>query len=162
LTKSKAIVPYGGKNMNRQEDLLQQITRIARSSHGFFVDVYPGVTDAEVRTAFAYISEVKGRLLQDLAPWMPPAATSTDPTDHISPATVVEKMYADARRNFRGATPAASAGALSVGEEQLLRLLERAFAGSSASILKNLLKSYYPQLVICREAMSRLHARLAA
>jgi hypothetical protein len=148
--------------MNSHEDLLQQIARIARSSRDFFVDVYPGVTDAEVRTAFAYISEVKSRLLEDLAPWMPPAAATIEAIDHISPAAIVEKMYADARKNFRGTAPAASAGALSVGEEQLLRLLERAFVGSSAINLKELLKSYYPQLVICREAMSRLHARLAA
>ncbi len=124
--------------------------------------MYPGVTDAEVRTAFAYISEVKNRLVEDLAPWMPARATLSDPTDHISPATVVEKMYADARRNFRGSTPAASAGALSFGEEQLLRLLERTFTSTTNLTLKDLLKSYYPQLVICREAMSRLHARLAA
>ena len=148
--------------MNRHEDILQQIDRIARSSHDFFVDVYPGVTDAEVRTAFAYIAEVKSRLLQDLAPWMLPTPQRGDATDHISPATVVEKMYADARRNFRGSAPAASAGALSVGEEQLLRLMERAFTDSSVVALKELLKSYYPQLVICREAMSRLHARMAA
>ncbi len=148
--------------MNRHEDLLQQIARMARSSHDFYVDVYPGVTDAEIRTAFAYISEVKSRLLADLTPWMPPKAALSDPADHISPATVVEKMYADARRNFRGTAPAASAGALSFGEEQLLRLLERAFTGTTNATLKDLLKSYYPQLVICREAMSRLHARMAA
>ena len=148
--------------MNHQDDLLQQIARIARSSHDFFVEVYPGVIDAEVRTTFAYVSEVKIRLLEDLAPWMLPAAAGNGPADHISPATIVEKMYDHARETFRGASPAASAGALSIGEEQLLRLLERAFAGSSNGPLKDLLKSYYPQLMICREAMSRLHARLAA
>ncbi|MDR3386084.1 MAG: hypothetical protein P4L92_03455 [Rudaea sp.] len=148
--------------MNRHEDLLQQIARIARASHDFFVDVYPGVTDAEVRTAFAYISEIKSRLVADLEPWLAPTAANGGMGDHISPASVVEKMYADVRRNFRGNQPAASAAALGFGEEQLLRLTERAFSDASVSSLRELLKSYYPQLVICREAMFRLRARQAA
>ena len=155
--------------MNRNEDVLQQIAGIARRSRDFFVDMYPSVTDAEVRTAFAYISDVKSQLLTDLAPWLPQGALerwlpqdAQDRAEHISPMAMVEKMYADVRKSFRGSMPAASAHALSFGEEQLLRLLERAFEGSSVSTLKELLKSYYPQLVICREAMHRLRTRLAA
>ena len=153
--------------MNRHEDVLHQVARIARSGRDFFVEVYPGVVDAEVRTTFAYIAEVKNRLLDDLAPWLAssadaPSPGSEDPSDHISPAAIVAKTYADARKTFRGAAPAASAAALSFSEEQFLRLLGRAFEQSDVPALKQLLKSYHPQLVISREAMLRLRARQAA
>ena len=153
--------------MNRQEDVLHQVARITRSGRDFFVGIYPGVVDAEVRATFSYIAEVKNRLLADLAPWLTPPLDSTnpaaeDPADHISPATIVAKTYADARQTFRGAAPAASAATLGFGEEQLLRLLARAFEQSEPRALKQILKSYHPQLVICREAMLRLRARQAA
>jgi hypothetical protein len=152
--------------MNRQEDVLHQVARIARSGRDFFVEVYTGVVDAEVRTTFAYLAEVKSRLLADLEPWLTNSSADdvakADVGDHISPAAIVAKTYADARKTFRGDSPAASATALSFGEEQLLRLLGRAFEQSSAPALKQLLKSYHPQLVISREAMWRLRARQAA
>ena len=153
--------------MNRHEDVLHQVARIARSGRAFFVGVYPGVADAEVRTTFAYIAEVKNRLLADLAPWLAPnldspVAGSEDRADRISPAALLAKAYADARKTFRGDSPAASAATLSFGEDQLLRLLERAFEQSDDATLKQLLKSYHPQLVISREAMLRLRARQAA
>jgi hypothetical protein len=161
---------FEGRNMKSHDDVLQQIVRIARSSRGFFVEMYPRVTDSDVRTAFGYIVDVKSQLLVELAPWAPQAAHDQAGSDHsdsaladrTSPAAVVEKMYADARKNFRGEAPATCANALSFGEEQLLKLTERAFEESHVPALKELLKSYYGQLVICREAMLRLHARLAA
>ena len=162
------IVPYGETNMNRQEDVLHQVVRIAQSGRDFFVEAYPGVVDAEVRTTFAYIAEVKSRLLADLTPWLAANSNSSQPelsadsADHISPAAIVAKTYADARKTFRGDAPAAGAAALGFGEEQLLRLVGRAFEQSGAPALKQLLKSYHPQLVICREAMLRLRARQAA
>lgn len=151
--------------MNRQEDVLHQVARIARSGRDFFVEVCPGVVDAEVRTTFVYIAEVKDRLLTDLMPWLTPPLESSPPgdsADHISPAATVAKAYADARKTFRGDAPAASAAALILGEEQFLRLLERAFEQAENQSLKQLLKSYHPQLVIGREAMTRLRARLVA
>jgi hypothetical protein len=153
--------------MNRQEDVLHQVARIARSGRDFFVEAYPGVIDPEVRTTFAYIAEVKNRLLTDLTPWLTPPLESPgspaqDSADHISPAAIVAKTYADTRKTFRGDAPAASATALSFGEEQLLRLLGRAFEQAENQSLKQLLKSYHPQLVISREAMSRLRARQVA
>jgi hypothetical protein len=150
--------------MHRHEDVLHQVARIARSGRDFFVEVYPGVVDAEVRTTFAYIAEVKNRLLADVTPWLTAGADSMgeDTGDHISPAAIVAKTYSDTRKTFRGDAPAASASALSFGEEQLLRLLGRAFEQSNVPTLKQLLKSYHPQLVISREAMWRLRARQAA
>jgi hypothetical protein len=150
--------------MDRKEDVLQQVARIARSGRDFFAGAHPGVVDAEVRTTFAYIAEVKSRLLTDLAPWLTSAMESSSPAldDHISPAAIVAKTYADVRKTFRGDAPAASAAALGFGEEQLLRLVGRAFEQSDDAALKQLLKSYHPQLVISREAMLRLRARRAA
>jgi len=153
--------------MNRQEDVLHQVARIARSGRDFFLEVYSGIVDAEVRTTFAHIAEVKNRLLTDLMPWLTPPLESSNPpagdsADHISPAAIVAKAYADARKTFRGDAPAASAAALGFGEEQLLRLLGRAFEQAENQSLKQLLKSYHPQLVISREAMSRLRARQVA
>jgi hypothetical protein len=153
--------------MNRQEDVLHQVARIASSGRDFFVEAYPGVIDAEVRTTFAYIAEVKNRLLADLNPWLATATDLSRPEpegsgNHISPAAIVAKTYADTRKTFRGDAPAASGAALSFCEEQLLRLLSRAFEQSDAQALKQLLKSYHPQLVISREAMLRLRARQAA
>ena len=153
--------------MNRQEDVLHQVAQIARSGRDLFVEVYPGVVDADVRTTFAYIAEVKNRLLTDLVPWLMPPLEAVKPApgdcgDHISPAAIVAETYADARKTFRGDAPAASAAALGFGEEQLLRLLGRAFEQTQNKSLKQLLKSYHPQLVISREAILRLRARQAA
>ncbi len=153
--------------MHRQEDILHQVACIARSGRDFFVQVHPGIVDPEVRTTFAYIAEVKDRLLTDLLPWLTPAlepssTPAQDSDDRISPAVIVAKAYGDARKMFRGDAPAASAAALIFGEEQLLRLFERAFEQAENEALKQLLKSYHPQLVISREAMTRLRARLVA
>lgn len=151
--------------MKGHDDVLQQIACIARSSRDFFVEMYPRVTDPEVRTAFGYILDVKSQLIVELEAWAPEVAadhSNPDLADRTSPAAMVKKMYTDARKNFRGEAPAACANALSFGEEQLLKLTERAFEESRVPALKELLKSYYGQLVICREAMLRLHARLAA
>ena len=152
--------------MKSHDDVLQQIVRIAQSGRDFFVQMYPRVTDPEERTAFTYISEVKSQLLTDLAPWVPtiaqnPVGSVDQPSvEHASPAAIIEKMYAEARKHFRGEAPGANA--LRFGEEQLIRLVERAFEESSVPALKEILKSYYGQLVICREAMWRLQLRLAA
>ena len=82
--------------MNLQEVVLHQVARIARSGRDFFVGVYPGVVDAEVRRTFAYVAEVKSRLLADLAPWVKPSPDSyspgsEDPAANISPAAIVAK-----------------------------------------------------------------------
>jgi hypothetical protein len=152
--------------MKNHDEVLQQIVRIARSGRDFFLQMYPQVTDPEERTAFTYISDVKSQLIADLAPWVPRIESrrtdNPDPStvERTSPAAMVEKLYADARKNFRADAPGANA--LRFGEEQLIKLVERAFEESSVPALKEILKSYYGQLVICREAMWRLQLRLAA
>jgi len=145
--------------MNSNEQVLQNMARIAQSGRDFFTDIYPRVLSSEVRTAFAYVADVKSRLLRDLAPWVPHIERSEDRT---SPAATVEKMYDDARKAFRGDVPAPVAHALGFGEAQLCKLLQRAFDESDSPALKQMLKSYYAELLICRQAMWRLHARLAA
>lgn len=146
--------------MQRQEQVLERIARIARCGYDFFVSVYPRVQDPEVRTAFAYIADVKNRFLVDLAPWL--ANVEHDEQDSISPTAIIARMYADLTRNFSGAAPAVSANALSFAEEQLLRLIERGFENASVPALKDLFKTYYPQLIVCRDAMRRLRERIAA
>lgn len=146
--------------MKSNEQVLQNMIRIARSGRDFFAHIYPRVNDPEVRMALAYVTDVKNRFLNDLSAWAPqPPADSEDRT---SPAAMVEKMYADARRNFRGAAPAETGNALSVGEVQLCRLLERAYEEADSPGLRRLLKSYYAELMLCRQAMWRLQARRAA
>ncbi|MGA9335699.1 MAG: hypothetical protein WBV39_15570 [Rudaea sp.] len=146
--------------MNRQEDILQQIVRIVQSGHDFFVDVYAGLTDAEIRSAFSYVIDVKSQFLIDLSPW----ASASDQLleDPDSPTVAIERIYADARKNFHGNRLDASANELGFGEAQLLRVIERAYELADDIKLKRLFKAYYPQFVICREAMWRLSARLAA
>jgi hypothetical protein len=146
--------------MDREQDLLQQVLRIARAGRKFFTAVTPTITDAEVRSGFEYISEVKVRLIGDLSPWT--REMSDEPMQHVSAAVSVEKVYADLERTFRKEPPAASSRLLAIGEEQLLRSVERTFDTTQNEQLKALLKTYYPQLVICREAMSRLRTRQAA
>jgi hypothetical protein len=146
--------------MNRQEDLLRQIIRIAKSGRDYFAAVYPSVIDADMRSAFVYMSEIKERLIADIEPWIP--AIQEDVSDHVSPAALVEKMYRDARAAFRTSEPAASAKALTVAEEQLSRLVERTFEVTTDARLKDALKAHYPQLLVCVEAMRRLRARMAA
>jgi len=146
--------------MNSQDQVLQNMARIAKSGHDFFADVYPRVLSPEVRQAFAYICDVKARLLRDLQPWVPSIVAADG--DRTSPAAQVEKMYADARAQFRRDVPASVANALGFAEAQMCKLLQRAFDEAQSPALKQVLKSYYAELLICRQAMWRLHARLAA
>lgn len=146
------------------EQVLQDIVRIAKSGRDFFSETSSRVTDTEVRTAFVYLSEVKTRLIDELIPWVPRAKDTApgSPSAIVPSVIVTEKLYMDARTNFRSNQPESIANALSFGEDQLLKLVERAFNAARAPALKQLLKSYYAELSICRDAMSRLRARLAA
>jgi uncharacterized protein (TIGR02284 family) len=146
--------------MNSNEQVLHNMARIARSGREFFADVYPRVLSPEVRQAFAYITDVKTRLLRDLQPWVPQIEAQDD--DRTSPAALVQKMYSDAHRAFRSDISATVANALGFAEAQLCKLLQRAFDEADSPALKQVLKSYYAELLICRQAMWRLHARLAA
>ena len=146
--------------MKNTEQVLQNMIRIARSGREFFRAIYPRVTDPEVRMAFTYVTDVKSRLIDDLSPWVP--SVEDDTADRTSPAALVEQAYAEARRNFRGAAPAETGNALSAGEAQLCRLCERAFEETEVPALKRLLKAYYSDLMLCRQAMWRLQARRAA
>jgi len=141
------------------EQTLQDIVRVAQSGHELFVDMGSRAAEGEVREAFAYLAGVKKRLIESLAAWTPPA-----PSDRSASAIVaaVEKLYEDVRRHFRSDAPASVAHALTIGEDQLIRLTERAFEGTRVPALRQLLKSYYSELSICQQAMSRLRTRLAA
>ena len=147
--------------MKSNEQVLQNMVRIARSGRDFFAQLYPRVTDPEVRMAFSYVTDVKNRLVNDLTPYV--TATAVDEQDRTSPAALVEKAYAEARRHFRGDAPAELGPALSIGEMHLCRLLERAFEdAASPPQLKRVLKGYYAELMLCRQAMWKLQARRAA
>ena len=148
--------------MNSLDGLLQQTLRIARASRDFFVFAEPAMKDSEVRMAFEYIGQVKGKLASDLEPYV--AANDGQAVGAtLSPASSVEKIYQDLRTSVRSSgVSAAAARTLAAGEEQLVRLVERAFEQATNATLKDMLKAYYPQLVICREAMARLRARQAA
>jgi len=145
--------------MNREEDLLQQIMRIACVGRDFFTDVQPRIADPEIRAAFEYIGDTKGRFIVELAPWV---RSGEAQSDHVSAAMSAEKIYVDLKRRFNAAVPQASAALLAIGEGQLVRLVERAYESAGSSVLQKLLKVHYPALVICREAMSRLSLRRAA
>lgn len=145
--------------MDREEDLLQQIVRIASISRDFFVEMKPRIADSEVRAAFEYIADVKSRVVADLIPWAP---TGKSDNHHVSAAASAERIYVDLKRSFDGAQPHLSAGLLDIGEQQMMRLVERAFEVTKSAVLRKLLKAHYPSLVVCREAMSRLSARRAA
>lgn len=148
--------------MNNLGDLLQQTLRIANASRDFFVSAEPAMKDSEVRMAFEYIGQVKGQLASDLQPYVSANDGQSVPVT-VSPASSVEKIYQDLRVSLRAnGVTAAAARTLAAGEEQLVRLVERAFEEASNASLKDMLKSYYPQLIICREAMARLRARQAA
>ena len=146
--------------MNREEDLLQQIVRIASIGRDFFIEMKSRVADSEVRAAFEYISDVKSRFVLDVAPWAPTDGVSE--SHHVSAAASAERIYVDLKRSFDGAQPQLSAGLLDIGEQQLMRLVERAFEVAKSPVLRKLLKAHYPSLVVCREAMSRLSARRVA
>jgi uncharacterized protein (TIGR02284 family) len=151
--------PKRGDTMDREEDLLQQIVRIAGIGRDFFNEMKPRVADSEVRAAFEYISDVKSRLVLDLTPWAPAGKSENH---HVSAAASAERIYVDLKRSFDGAQPHLSAGLLDIGEQQLMRLVERSFEVTKSPVLRKLLKAHYPSLVVCREAMSRLSARRVA
>ena len=145
--------------MNREEDLLQQIMRIACVGRDFFSDVQPSIADPEVRAAFEYIGDTKSRFIVELAPWVQNGEAQTH---HVSAAMSAEKIYVDLKRRFNVTVPQSSAALLAIGEGQLVRLVERAFECANSPVLRKLLKVHYPALVICREAMSRLSVRRVA
>ena len=141
------------------EQALQDIVRVAQSGRDLFLDLGTRASEGDVREAFGYVADVKKRLIESLATWTPLA-----PADRRPCATVaaVEKLYGDVRGHFNGEAPASVAHALTFGEDQLLKLTERAFEGTRIPALRQLLKSYYSELSICQQAMSRLRTRLAA
>jgi len=141
------------------EQTLQDIVRVAQSGHALFVDMGSRAGEGEVREAFAYVAGVKKRLIESLAAWTPPAPSGRNAGAIVA---AVEKLYGDVRRHFRSDAPASVAHALTFGEDQLIRLTERAFEGTRVPALRQLLKSYYSELSICQQAMSRLRTRLAA
>jgi uncharacterized protein (TIGR02284 family) len=145
--------------MNREEDLLQQIVRIASIGRDFFVEMKPRVADSEVHAAFEYIADVKSRFVLDITPWAPSGGGENH---HVSAAASAERIYVDLKRTFDGAQPQLSAGLLDIGEQQLMRLVERAFEVAKSPVLRKLLKAHYPSLVVCREAMARLSSRKVA
>lgn len=137
--------------------LLRDILHVTRAGHAFFVSAYPGLVDAEVRTAFAYVTDVKARMIAELTPWLTAADDECSAKAHT-----IEKMYTDARAAFHGRAPANVASALGFGEDQLLRMVERAFADARLPALRQLLKTHHSQLRVCRQAMGRMQGRMAA
>ena len=94
-----------------------------------------------------------------------PACASKQPSFNavcVSAAASAERIYVDLKRTFDGAQPQLSAGLLDIGEQQLMRLVERAFEVAKSPVLRKLLKAHYPSLVVCREAMARLSSRKVA
>ncbi len=141
------------------EQALQDIVRVAQSGRDLFVDMGARAGEGEVREAFAYVADVKERLIESLAAWTPPAPSGRRATGIVA---AVENLYADVRQHFRDDAPGSVAHALTFGEDQLIRLTERAFERTRVPALRQLLKSYYSELSICQQAMSRLRTRLAA
>jgi hypothetical protein len=141
------------------EQALQDIVRVAQSGRDLFVDLGSRARDGEVQEAFGYVADVKRRLIESLAPWTPPASAGQCACAIVAE---VEKLYADVGEHFNAQAPASMAHALTFGEDQLVKLTERAFEGTRVPALRQLLKSYYSELSICQQAMSRLQTRLAA
>jgi uncharacterized protein (TIGR02284 family) len=135
---------------------LQDIVRVARSGYTFFVDAGTRTSDADVREAFAYVADVKKQLMDSLATWTPPVPSDGHGSSIVA---ALEKLYVDVRQHFHGDAPQSVAHALTFGEDQLLKLTERAFEGTRVPALRHLLKSYYSELSICQQAMSRLRTR---
>jgi uncharacterized protein (TIGR02284 family) len=156
--------------MNREKNLpdqtmtdqimLDQIMRIVRSGNDFYVAVYAQVKEPEERTAFAYMSDVKQRFLAELRVYLRREPESGG--EHISPASLVERLYATVRARFNGNSPRQFANALKFAEDELLRLMERAFEESSDGRVRQILKAHYRQAVVCRDVLGRLHLRLVA
>ena len=141
--------------MPTNEQQLQDIVRLAQSGREFFLAAGPGAAETEVRAAFAYVADVKSRLIHGLAIWAPATATSGS-------VNAGEKLYNEARQSFRYDAPATAAPILTQAEDQLLRQVECAFEATRVPALRQLLKSFYSEVAICRQAMARLQSRLAA
>lgn len=146
--------------MDHEQVSLTQVVRMARAGRKFFIAATQRISDAGVRDAFEHIAEVKSRLITDLEPWL--FVSGAGAGEQISAAASMEKVYADLDRSFQGEAPASSAQTLARIEDRLLGAIKRAFEDARKETLRNLLKSYHPQLVICREAMMRLRGRQAA
>jgi uncharacterized protein (TIGR02284 family) len=142
----------------RVEALLRAIIRVAEAGREFFIGAQNRIADPDIRAAFAYAGDTKNRLISDLRPWL--AHDAGGVADSIA-ATLV-RMYADARGALRRRAPAHLAHALGIGENHLIRLVERAFEDTEEPALRRLLKTHYAQLLVCRQAMWRLNGRLAA
>jgi len=143
--------------MPTNEQQLQDIVHLAQSGRDFFASVGPGAAETEVRAAFAYVADVKSRLVHALATWASPLAVGRSASVNAG-----EKLYTEARQTFRSDAPAPAATVLTQAEDQLLRLVECAFETTRVPALRQLLKSFYSEVAICRQAMARLQSRLAA
>ena len=140
--------------MATDQQKLQDIVRLAQSGRDFFASTGPGAAETEVRAAFAYVADVKARLIHSLSVWAPaPAADNS---------SAGARLYNEARQIFRSDAPATAASVLTRGEDQLLKLVESGFQSTRVPALRQLLKSFYSEVAICRQAMARLQARLAA
>jgi hypothetical protein len=148
--------------MDQERRVLRQILRMARTGSAFFTRAAPKISDVEVRDAFEHVAEVKNRLIADLRPFLSDEDQVEMRAERVSAAISMEKVYVDLERRFRGEAPAASARTLGLVEGELVRTVAGAFDRTHDAILHELLKTYYPQLVICREVMSRLRSRQAA
>jgi len=141
------------------EKSLQDIVRVAQTGRDLFVELGSRTGEGEVRDAFAYVADVKRRLIENLSAWTPPVSSDSRAS---ATALAVQRLYEDVRQHFRSDAPASVAHALTFAEDRLIRLIERAFEGTRVPALRQLLKSYYSELSICQQAMSRLRTRLAA
>jgi uncharacterized protein (TIGR02284 family) len=141
------------------EHALQDIVRVAQTGRELFVELGSRAEEGEVRDAFVYVADVKRQLIESLAAWTPPAPSGRRASGIVA---AVEKLYGDVRQHFHGDAPASVAHALTFGEDQLIKLTERAFERTRIPALRQLLKSYYSELTVCQQAMSRLQTRLAA
>ena len=146
--------------MSDTEQSLQDLCRMARSGQAFFAQTGPRASEDEVRAAFAYVADVKQRLVDSLSSWTPPPPKNDGRRN--ATVAIVETLYADASRTFRPETPASVAPALTFAEDELLKLTESTYEGTRVPALRQLLKEYYAEISICRQTMSRLQARLAA
>lgn len=115
--------------------------------------------DPDVHEAFSYAADARAHLLRELAV----AAAIADPaTEQPLPVEDPDLGYATLRSQFDPHAPHSQGHALHQRECAVLAHLEALFRKHQSPRVRELMKTYYPQLKRVEEMMWRLSQRRAA
>lgn len=140
---------------SRGAEVLNDLLEVARDGERFYRDAAGHVDNPELRGTFRQMSEVRRRLMDELAEHI--RERGAEPSPHGTLAGETQKLYADALAALRGEREDVYLRRLEAAEDRLLERYEQALAdtGSDTEALRTLLRR---QLLTVRAAHQRMRA----